>query len=60
MHLQHKKLSANKTILLNGASFIRFDAEKINYHRDYYDLGALIYEQIPLLGAVVKKVRAAI
>ena len=60
MHLQHKKLSKDKTISLNGASFIQFSEDKIHYHRDYYDLGALVYEQLPLLGAVVKKVRKAI
>ena len=60
MHLQHKKLSKDKSISLNGASFIQFNDGKIHYHRDYYDLGALVYEQLPLLGMVVKKVRKAI
>lgn len=60
MHLQHKNLSKDNTISLNGASFIQFHNGKIQYHRDYYDLGALVYEQIPLLGTIVKKVRNAI
>ena len=60
MHLQHKKLSKNKTIAVDGASFIKFKNEKVCYHRDYYDLGALIYENIPLLGSVVTKVRHAL
>ncbi len=60
MHLEHKKLSKNKIIELDGASFIKFDDEKVSYHRDYYDLGALIYENIPVLGAVISKVRHAL
>ena len=60
MHLEHKKLCKNKVIELDGASFIKFDDEKVSYHRDYYDLGALIYENIPLLGSVVSKVRHAL
>jgi limonene-1,2-epoxide hydrolase len=60
MHLQHKKISNNQEIELNGASFIEFKNEKVCYHRDYYDLGALIYERIPILGSVIKKVRHAI
>ncbi len=60
MHLQHKKISNNKKIELNGASFIEFSDGKVCYHRDYYDLGALVYEQIPILGSVIKKVRHAI
>ncbi|MEM7400904.1 MAG: nuclear transport factor 2 family protein [Pseudomonadota bacterium] len=60
MHLQHKRLSKNKTITLDGASFIKFENEKVCYHRDYYDLGALIYENIPLLGSVLTRVRHAL
>lgn len=60
MNLRYKKLSKDKTISLNGASFVQFKDGKIDYHRDYYDLGALVYEQLPFLGTVVKKVRSAI
>lgn len=60
MHLQHKNLSKGKTIELDGASFIEFIDDKVCYHRDYYDLGALIYENIPVMGSVVKKVRHAL
>jgi hypothetical protein len=60
MHLQHQKISKNQEIHLSGASFIQFDGERVCYHRDYYDLGALVYEHIPILGSVIKKVRHAI
>ena len=59
MNLKHKKLSKNNVIKLNGCSFLRFDNNKVCYHRDYYDLGALIYERIPLLGIAVKSIRNA-
>ena len=60
MHLQHQKISKQQEIQLDGASFIRFYDEKVCYHRDYYDLGALVYEHLPILGSVIKKVRHAI
>lgn len=60
MHLQHQKISKNQEILLDGASFIQFNGDRVCYHRDYYDLGALVYEHIPVLGSVIKKVRHAI
>ena len=60
MHLQHEKISKNQEIHVDGASFLQFDGEKVCYHRDYYDLGALVYEHVPILGSVVKKVRHAI
>lgn len=60
MQLQHPKISSNREITIDGASFIRFNRGKICYHRDYYDLGAMVYEHLPVLGAIVKKVRHAI
>ena len=59
MTLKHQKLSKNKEITLQGASFIRFDNNKVCYHRDYYDLGALIYERLPIIGSAVRTVRNA-
>lgn len=59
MTLKHQKLAKNNEIVLDGASFIRFEDNKVCYHRDYYDLGALIYERIPILGSAVRTVRNA-
>lgn len=59
MKLKHQKLDKKNEILLEGASFIRFDDEKVCYHRDYYDMGALVYERLPILGSAVKTVRNA-
>ncbi len=59
MKLKHQRLAKNKEITLDGASFIRFKNNKVCYHRDYYDLGALIYERIPILGLAVRTVRNA-
>lgn len=60
MKLQHQKIAKNQEIVIEGASFIKYDKDKIIYHQDYYDLGALIYEKLPVLGVVIKKVRNAI
>ena len=60
MNMRHKKIAKSREIILDGASFIQFSNGKVCYHRDYYDLGALVYEQIPVLGTVVKRVRNAI
>jgi esterase/lipase superfamily enzyme len=52
MHFKHPKLG-NKTITVRGVSQVQFN-ERIYYHEDIYDLGELIYEHVPLLGAIVK------
>lgn len=52
MHFKHPKLG-NNTITVRGISQVQFN-ERIYFHEDVYDLGQLIYEHVPLLGAVVK------
>lgn len=56
MHLKFKKSS--KLILLNGTSQLKVTGDKISYHKDYYDLGEMVYEHIPVLGFIVKKIKA--
>ena len=59
MHFTHPRLNRGRDILVEGASIIRFDAHgKIDYHRDYYDAGSLLYEHIPILGTVIKTIKS--
>jgi limonene-1,2-epoxide hydrolase len=59
MYCAHPKLNKGKTFAVEGVSDLRF-ADKITYHRDYFDLGAMLYEQVPLLGGIVRKVKHAL
>ena len=57
MHYRHPKLSqGNKPLSLLGISHIMYD-EKITYHEDIYDLGAMVYEHLPLLGGITRYVK---
>lgn len=56
MHLTHPKLNKGKVVIVSGISKIIFD-EKIVYHRDYFDLGEMLYEQLPYLGAIIKQIK---
>jgi hypothetical protein len=56
MHMQHRRLRRGEQLDLPGATHIRF-ARKVEYHRDYFDAGALLYERLPLLGGVVRAIR---
>lgn len=56
MHYRHPKLSNNRSLQLSGSSFIRFD-ERVTYQQDYYDLGAMIYEHIPIMGWLIKRIK---
>jgi hypothetical protein len=53
------KLKSGEPISIEGNSVIKFGGpeDKVIYHRDYFDIGAMVYEQIPVLGWGVKTVR---
>lgn len=61
MSFRHKSLNQGHTVTVLGNSFIKHKEGKIIYQQDYFDLGAMLYEQLPVVGKVIKwfKKRAA-
>ena len=59
MHYAHPSLGNGKSLLFNGGTLIKFNAQII-YHEDFYDMGAMIYQHVPLLGWAVRKINARI
>ena len=58
MVLSAKKLNKGKPVSVRGASHIRFgDSGKVVYHRDYFDVGAMVYEHVPVVGWLTRKVK---
>lgn len=54
MTLRHPRLERGRQIEVDGASSLRFNRDGlVDRHRDYFDLGALLYEHLPLLGRVI-------
>lgn len=53
MTYQHTKLNKGKAVTVIGCSHIRGKEDKVYYHRDYLDLGAMLYEQLPLIGRII-------
>lgn len=63
MHYAHPKIRNGRNIDVRGVSVIRFDESangKITVHQDYYDMGQMLYEQVPLLGRVVKALKGRV
>ena len=56
MVLRHKKFRAGETVRVPGSSHIRY-TDKVTYHRDYFDVGALIYERVPVLGGIIRWIK---
>lgn len=58
MKYSHKKINRGRLVKVEGHSHLKFIEGKVHYHRDYYDLGELLYEQLPLIGSVVKTIKS--
>ncbi len=52
MVLKTKKMNGGKPISVEGNSHIRFGGAdgKAVYHRDYFDVGEMVYEHVPVVG----------
>ena len=58
MEFSHPKLGGGKAITVPGTSFVRFDnSGKVFFHRDYFDLGAMLYEHLPVLGRIISSIK---
>ncbi|SJN57053.1 nuclear transport factor 2 family protein [Vibrio ruber] len=57
MHLQHPKLRHGQLVNVQGTTHLRFQDNKVIYHRDYFDLGEMLYEQLPLLGRIIRWIK---
>jgi hypothetical protein len=53
---RHRAIKGGALITVRGMSHVKFTS-KLYYHEDSYDLGALLYEHLPGLGAVTRRVK---
>ena len=56
MHFTHPKLAGGKELTVRGMSEVRF-GDRIYYQEDFYDMGAMVYEHVPVFGRVVQWLR---
>lgn len=57
MHFAHPRLNGGRKIAVPGSSFLRFtDNDKVFFHRDYFDLGSMLYLHLPILGNIVRSI----
>ncbi|MCA2017891.1 nuclear transport factor 2 family protein [Vibrio tritonius] len=57
MELSHPKLKRGKLVTVAGVSHLKFADGKVIYHRDYFDLGEMVYEHIPVLGHLIRTIK---
>ena len=58
MHLKSKALNGGESFTVIGNSHLKFNKEgKVNYHRDYFDMGEFIYEKLPVLKNIINFIK---
>ncbi|MBA6225923.1 nuclear transport factor 2 family protein [Colwellia sp. MB02u-18] len=57
MSYQHPRLNSGDIVTVQGSSHLKGVGDKVVYHRDYLDLGAMLYEQLPLLGRIIRSLK---
>ena len=53
LHFRHPRLKGGQLVSLQGCSHLRWH-ERVYFHQDYFDAGALLYEHVPVLGGAVR------
>ena len=59
MQLNHPRLNAGAVVTVPGSTLIRF-RDKVFSHRDYFDAGAMVYEQLPLIGMLIRTIKGRV
>ncbi|MDX1553884.1 MAG: nuclear transport factor 2 family protein [Marinobacter sp.] len=57
MHLQHKRIRKGKVVKVDGISQLVIREGRVINHRDYFDIGQLLYENLPVMGGVIRWLR---
>lgn len=57
MTLKHPRLRGDEKIFVEGTSLLKVRGGSVYYHRDYFDLGSMLYEHLPVLGYLIKQIK---
>ncbi|MGF2734861.1 nuclear transport factor 2 family protein [Marinobacter sp. DUT-1] len=57
MKLRHKRIRGGREISVDGISHLEIEDGRVSFHRDYFDAGQLLYENLPALGRIVRWIK---
>jgi ketosteroid isomerase-like protein len=57
MTLSHPKLDGGAERAVNGCTRLVLKEGRVVLHRDYFDLGEMLYEALPVLGSAVRMIK---
>ncbi|MBC3421301.1 MULTISPECIES: nuclear transport factor 2 family protein [unclassified Pseudomonas] len=53
LQFRHPRLAGGRQITLQGCSCLHW-RDRVHFHQDYFDAGALIYEHLPIMGGAIR------
>ncbi|MBC7184448.1 MAG: nuclear transport factor 2 family protein [Marinobacter sp.] len=57
MHLRHKRIRKGREVQVQGISHLEIRNGMVCYHRDYFDAGEMLYENLPVVGRVIRWIK---
>lgn len=61
MEMRHERFRPKETLHLDGMSMVIFGPDGlIRLHQDSFDLGAMLYERLPILGTITRRIKGAL
>lgn len=57
MYLQHPRLRRGREVTVHGMSHLTIAGGRVRTHRDYFDAGEMLYENLPVFGSFVRRIR---
>jgi len=61
MEMEHARFRKGEVLRLPGMTALHYNsAALIDYHQDSFDLGAMLYERLPVLGSIVRRIKGAL
>ncbi len=57
MTFTHKNLNGSNPVTVIGHSHLRAFQQKVVFHQDYLDVGAMLYEHVPVVGLLIKSIK---
>ncbi|MBA3988482.1 MAG: nuclear transport factor 2 family protein [Idiomarina sp.] len=60
MRFAHPKIQRGEEVVVPGVTQLKFTADgaRILEHTDYYDMGAMVYEHVPVMGWLTNQVKS--
>jgi len=58
MTYTHPKINGGQPVTVEGGSELIWQGDKIIFHKDLFDAGNMLYEHLPILGWVIRKLKA--